>query len=367
MNTSNKELHYDNLDIARIIAQCLVVVHHLCDYFVRSGVVFPSEGTSNRIISMVQLLHVTTFMFIAGMLIGTFGRPMNSLSDYGRFVHKKASRLMLPFISISLIHFAAKMMIPVKVQSGGWHSLLLTVWAPNGGAAGHLWFLYCLMSVFIVFPLLQKCFTGKSIYGALVVAVIIAVAPIPWPQVGDGGWGASILGLRELFWYLPLFMLGYCYVGISKKPGSIALWQILLCASVFVLLWWYGGEFRHAKGNVNETIGKACIFIASIVGPFAIIGISGLIAARLRKAAKFLAWMGRRSFDIYLLHVLFAAFPLAWIVAKLHLSYPAACVAFGVCGVISVFWPMFMGACIRKSAIGAKFILGVQSKPGSRT
>jgi len=99
------------LDIARAFAAFAVVTHHICQYF-SHDMSFFNANFGETVIHTVEYMHLPTFMIVAGFVLSMKPPKISSLSDYRRFEAKKLCRLMLPFVSISILQAALKAVAP---------------------------------------------------------------------------------------------------------------------------------------------------------------------------------------------------------------------------------------------------------------
>jgi surface polysaccharide O-acyltransferase-like enzyme len=310
-------------------------------------------------------------MFVAGFVLAMTPGKAQGATGYLRYEGKKFCRLMLPFVTISFLTLVAKLAIPEGTTGSSLRLrsvpavLFGSILTPRVGAAPHLWFLECLMGIFLVWPLLQWIMPDRRITQSVATLTVIAILPIPWPIDKQL---ASPLGLADLVTYLPIFALGYCYrksVSDRWKPrcGHLALAGIVLLATI--LLNRYG---PWEEGLAGTTAARATRLLSYASGAICLFWLSGIINMRTRRFGTLLAVIGLYSYDIYLLHVVTAGHPIAVMVSRLHPGPAAVYAWFLIALVATMFVPMGIGQVIRKFPRLAFMMLGVPvpRKPGSK-
>ena len=241
-----------DLDIARAVAALAVILHHIGQYFWLGDFPHFNPAIGRVTVEAVSYIHIPVFMFVAGIVLSLRPPQVADLLEYRRFEFQKMCRLMLPFVAISILHALVKVASPGKAMALLPDQALHSLIAPRGGLAGHLWFLYCLMSIFLVWPLVSTL--GRK-HMILLVAVLLglAVAAVPWP-LDPMDHGHPLAGLADLAWYLPIYVIGFWYgrSGASAVPRSPAV--ILGAGAVLVAAFWV-----HVSVSFGETFGEQTI------------------------------------------------------------------------------------------------------------
>ncbi|MBN1491080.1 MAG: acyltransferase [Phycisphaerae bacterium] len=352
----------EDIDIARAIAQFIVVLNHIPQYFQRYHLDHLDSTMCRWILTGVNYLHMPTFMLVAGYVLAGGRDDAGSLEGYWRFERKKLCRLILPFLSISLMTLAIKMVLPGDSARGAGASLLGMVTAPRSGVAPHLWFLWCLMSIFLVWPLIRRVIPEHLlpwVWGGLIV---LAVWPIPWPTDVHG---SPVLGLADLIWYLPMFMLGYLcrkrwhrLLAFGAKAALVA-GAVALAAMLVVVK---ADTAGLPRGDLTVS---AIRFTGHVAGGLCVLSVAGLIASRTVRPRAVLAGVGRRSYDIYLLHVALVGHPLVLVISRLHPGPVETYVYFAVALVATMVVPIGIGELIRRVPLLACGMLGVPMRRAS--
>jgi peptidoglycan/LPS O-acetylase OafA/YrhL len=345
-----------DFDIARFFAAFAVVTHHISQYSSRYHIGTFSPKFGDSLVEIVSFIHIPTFMLISGMLTSASETRVHGLNDYFRFEGKKFCRLMLPFLSISMLHLAIKAVTPTEVLSKGTTALANTLLTPNSGAAGHLWFLYCLMSIFLIWPLLNPLVSGKTYAILFSVLLALAILPIHWPLAQNG---QSLFGLSSLFWYLPIFMIGCCYHPRSHDVHKYALQGIVIAGFVLTASILIHFFVSWPQDFLFLAIRNAIRMAGLISAAFFVLWLSGIISKHTNLLTKSLIIAGFYSYDIYLLHVALAGHPLCYAISKLHPGNITTYALFVALIFATMIIPMGIGWLIRRVPSLAFVMLGV--------
>lgn len=348
-----------DIDVGRGLAICLILIHHMAQYFMRYAGESFSKATWDPVVRVVSFMNVPAFMLMAGIVLGLSGRQIRTAGEYAGFARAKLCRLALPFLTVSLISLAIKSAVPGRSVSRGLPALVNTFIAPRGGGAGHLWFLYCLLSIFLLWPVLKRLVPGGRtlvLWGALLV---VAVLPIPWPMRATA---QPLLGLKDLAWYLPLFTIGYWYgsgrIGRRQFGPLCVLAAATVCAAgllaEFFALW--------PAGFAWSTLANAVRWVGYLAGCLAVLWAAGLIDRNTDRLAGVAATVGLYSYDIYLLHVAFVGHPLAYLALRMNAGPAAAHAMFAIALLTGILVPIAMAKAIRRSPRLSFVLLGVRTR-----
>jgi len=292
--------------MARAIAALCVILYHVLQYFPRLGMPFPDAAAMKELVLVLPYIHMPAFCLLAGTMLGVGGKNVRTLGDYGRFERKKFLRLILPYLSLSILQGAIKLFATARGLDEIRNEVLAVFIVPHGGAMPHGWFLYMLMLIFLFWPLLRPVVDSKAMPLLLTVLVGIAVWPIAWPlyyrTVGGQPDSTPYFELHRLSWYLPMFVIGYLYgrhAWSQRRPRVLA---VVLAGGIFAL----GLLSRHpAFLPESETVAfRAVKWVASLSGGFFVILLCGWWSERPGREPSILIKAGYYSYDIYLFHVI---------------------------------------------------------------
>lgn len=197
------------IDIAKTIAIVLVVIGH----FIPAG--SPQWWVDAR--TVIYTFHMPLFFFASGFLFAYTERPV----AYGKFLLHKARRLMLPYLSASVLIICFKLLTERGADAAAIDNpvtpmaFLQMLWYPSAGY--FLWFIWALMWMFVVSGLFRGV---RARLWLLAVAAVLAYEPYSFTRL------FCINQAREMFVY---FMLGAVVSDLSK---STTLLNLKCCKSV---------------------------------------------------------------------------------------------------------------------------------------
>lgn len=298
----------DFLDCLKGFAICTVVLGHTFQ-------IATADFDHYLPFRIIYSFHMPMFMFVAGMTasLSLLSHPNTESSwiTYVTDVRSKALRLVLPFITWGVIqYFLSK---PAGYNPLTW--LLHLLQYPDDG----LWFLWILFQISVLFglvgigiqrtiPLLAaKRYDGKTDLGILYLVLVLA-----WP-VSSALVHAlpNDLGLQMTKAFFPYFFLGFALQLI--RPAGIPNIFRWIPYVVFVALapFWYRTEISPVAqlfpnpGSANLELQR----VVPLAGTFAFVDLVRLFfrfdAPRLKRAV---AFVGKRSLDIYALHFYFLGY-----------------------------------------------------------
>lgn len=225
-------------------------------------------------------IRMPLFTVISGYVYSL--RPVQP-ENWREFLGKKISRLIVPLVFVGTIQYLFQCLIPdVSVPrkiEGIWRIYLFSY--------THFWFLQALLIVFVLIILIDRYrwFDGFFTWGiGLLLASILFLLPI----------GIKFFSVNEVPYLLPFFFLGY---GLSKFTGGRIRNTPAVAMLVFVFASTYA--LQQLTWFVDIGIHNGRNSLISLL-----VGLTGTTLLLLgRKEIKWLAYIGRFSFSVYLWHV----------------------------------------------------------------
>ena len=340
----------------RVVACFLVIMTHSCEPFYLGG-----EGS--LILTKADALWVSVLNVIPRACVALFVVASSYLQfplhyPTGEFFRRRAVRILIPFAVWSVV-YALVWGEPVQ----NFKDLLLNF----NYAAGHMWFVYMLVGVYLVMPLLSPwaekvgkkellVYLGIWLFTTIIpfirlwaggrAPVMYGPSGIPnparYPLWGEASWNAYgvfyyvsgfigylLLGLyfrkfvgklswgRTLAIAIPLFLAGFavCNVGFLTRVWAESKGVFPIEGPVALAALWEGPW-------LNDTFGVALMAIAWI-----------LLFRKIERGGKFyehvLLPVSKASYGIYLCHLLLLSVISGWIRSALGL---------GVDGVLGEIW-----------------------------
>ena len=353
MNTGQREIW---IDWMRVVACFLVIMTHSCEPFYLGGegslILTKADAIWVSVLNVIPRACVALFVVASSYLQFPLHYPT------GEFFRRRAVRILIPFAVWSVV-YALVWGEPVQ----NFKDLLLNF----NYAAGHMWFVYMLVGVYLVMPLLSPwaekvgkrellVYLGIWLFTTIIpfirqwaggpAPVLYGPSGIPnpakYPLWGEASWntygvfyylsgfvGYLLLGLyfrkfvgrlswgKTLAWAIPLFLAGFavCNVGFLTRVWADSKGVFPIEGPVGLAALWEGPW-------LNDTFGVALMAIAWI-----------LLFRKIERSDKFyehvLLPVSKASYGIYLCHLLLLSVISGWIRTSLGL---------GADGVLGEIW-----------------------------
>ena len=338
---TNREIWIDWL---RVTACFLVMMTHSCEPFYLGGegslILTKSDAIWVSVLNVLPRAAVALFIFASSYLQFPLHYPT------GEFFRKRAVRILPAFLFWTVV-YALVWGNPVR----NFKDLLLNF----NYAAGHLWFVYMLIGLYLIMPLLSpwaqkvgrrelRAYIGIWLFTTLIplvrqwaggaAPVIYGPSGIPnaalYPLWGEASWnnygafyylsgfvGYLLLGLyfrkfvgelswcRTLAFAIPLFICGFaiCNVGFLARVWADAKGAFPIEGPVGLAAIWEGPW-------LNDTLGVALMAIAWIL-------VFKKIVSGGRFYEKVLLPVSKASYGMYLSHMLLLGIISAWLRSSL--------------------------------------------------
>lgn len=284
MATAGKK-RYETIDIARGIAIVLVVIGH---YHTDD-----MPAYLNVIHDIIYMFHMPLFLFVSGFLCVATWKPDLS---YGQFISRKFRRLMVPYLSASVIILLIKLAMQPYMPVDNPVTVLDFVQILYLPAAGYfLWFLWALWWMMCLIPLFK---TPKARLLFLVATFLLFPLHSCAPD---------FFCIRQTFYYMMYFAAGTACYDIyrrHKNPG-FTLPTMLSSIVLFAVL-------AGIALSIPE-IPKALEAVVQIILAFSGIAMSMSLSnlwyvIRGKHTPKGIMAVSSASFIIYLFHTTFEGF-----------------------------------------------------------
>ena len=335
-NDANREIW---LDWLRIAACFMVMATHSCEPFYLGGegslILTKADAVWVAVLNSLPRAAVALFVFASSYLQFPLHYPT------GEFFRKRALRILPPFFFWTIV-YALAWGEPVQ----NFKDLMLNF----NYAAGHLWFVYMLVGLYLIMPLLSpwaekvgkrelQVYLGIWLFTTLIPFVRLfagGTAPVIYGPSGIPNparyplWGEASWNAYGLFYYLSGFV-GYLLLGLyfRKFVGRLS-WGRTLAVAVPAFLAGFAiccggflsGVWADSKGVfpvegpvglaalweapwLNDTFGVALMTVAWVL-VFRRIGAGG------RFYDKVVVPVSKASYGMYLSHLLLLGVVSAW-------------------------------------------------------
>lgn len=261
------------VDVAKGIGIFLVVYGHMA-----RGVYRADLGFNEEFFVFFDRLIYSFHMPLFFVLSGIFFLSSVDKRTTKNYIITKVDTLIYPFIIWSVIQGSIQVLLSSQTNSSiGFNDVFSMFWRPQQ----QMWYLYCLFSISVFFLLLHKCKLLNFKYIILIFIVLNV---------------SQLYDLRILMYitkYGVYFLLGICIqqYNLFDKITSMPLKFIGVLIITFIIS--FSASFRESNVLLSLYL--------SVVGSSLVI----LIANKIKgPPSKFLAYVGRYSLNIYLMHIL---------------------------------------------------------------
>lgn len=268
------------VDIVKIYACILVVLGHLFQSFVSSGIL-PHTHLYGWFNQSIYYFHVPLFFICSGFLYQKYS-IVRTPKQWGELVSRKLLALGVPYLVFSVATWLLKIIFSDQVNmkaNGLIETLFLKPLSPY-------WYLYALFLLFVFsFSIKNK----KDL--TVMVSVSAAMKMISFFWVSD------IVAVRYILenhiWFVLGIVLSYC--DISEKINRIKSIYLILSGAAFVAL--SVAVYKYAIGSKPVAFAMGCIACFATIS----------LAIKFEKDNKFVAFAAKYTMPVFLMHTIFAA------------------------------------------------------------
>jgi fucose 4-O-acetylase-like acetyltransferase len=334
--------YFEEIDYLKGWAILLVLIGHSA-----TNTMMQRPVQYEYIVRFIYSFHMASFFFASGFLSVDL-LAINSISKYYTLAKKKFRSVLIPYITFSLITNCLDLIMKVlKNQSVSYLEYFAkTVFYPELGGMGALWFLYTLFIVQLIVPFI-KGFNFKVI---LLASAILCVA---LPQ------NIYFLSLSRVWYFIFFYLLGLrfnsdltaLYKSIIQYNKKVIMTTICF-APILTFIWIFIRNGFVLDGAFFRTYS----FICSNLGVFGSI----MLVCRLKnyKIRTILRFFGKHSLDIYLLSWPFQVLSIL-LVTRFKFSYNTFFISNFLSGLLSIPTSLFI---VRKVPLLSQTILGQNKK-----
>lgn len=297
-NTKNTDKFIAEINILSGIAILLVVIGHL-PFLGRTGF----YGFFR---SVIYSFHMPLFMTISGFLFARFSKDkIVGLSSYLGFLLKKVYRFCPPYIILTTLLFLVKIVagkVFVLKHPVNFHSFFMMFVNPmQGGFVVHLWFIYALFIIFVLYPVLEKISCKIDSRWKLLLYWCLSCVPMPY-----------LFCLNLVFKYMVYFHFGCLISEYGRMPSRK---KCFYGSVVFCILFFGFNELRNLDIWI---LGSGISILVCLLGMASVVCFSSIIAKQRTFLNRFFSLLGVFSFEIFLLHTL-GSEAFSYYIVSLHL------------------------------------------------
>lgn len=346
------------LDYIRVIAPLMVMLVHASENFYGAdssglaGNVSMLANESNRFWVAfydggVARTCVPLFMVVSAFLLV----PMKSGMTMTQFYRRRFWRILPPMIVFMLLYtFLPLLWGGMTLEQSVADLKLLPFNFPS--MAGHLWFMYPLISLYLIIPVVSPWLEKATAREELVFIGIFAFSTLmPWIHrfVYEEVWGECFWNGFHALWYVSGY-LGYLVLAhyihyhldwSRSKRMKVGALSFLAGAAFTAWSFWY-------KGVPGELVSTPMLEWAwEFCTPNVLLATFGAFllftCIEQKKAPKIITDISRMSYGIYLMHMFFLSVIARWIVngsqaeplIPVYLAIPCIAVLSYVCCVVT--------------------------------
>ena len=269
------------IDYLKAFTCFLVALGHLMQSFQSAGIT-DNLTLSQFVIFYIYLFHMPLFMCISGYLYNKKSKKM-SKNEYKRFELKKLMNLMIPYITFYLVYLGINILFSKEVNTPRGMDELIGI---LNNPMSPYWFLYALMSIFIVTTVLENVLNRNKLNVFIFYSILKIISIFYVPQ---------IYFIKSIMMYGIYFYLG-CFIYdkriLSKKISVLMIIIDFICAIVL---------FKYSK-ILNIYIYNFFTVFMAILGIIILVEIFKSI-----QKSKVLDTFKEYTFQIFLMHTIFAA------------------------------------------------------------
>lgn len=272
------------IDYLKAFTCFLVVLGHLLQSLTKIGI-DNHYNITNTIDTIIYLFHMPLFMCISGYLYLKTKKEF-SWKNYKKFEMKKIINLSIPYFIFYILFILINILFSSSVNNPRSFEDLINMF--NSPLAPY-WFLYALLSIFIIVPILEKIFKNNKKYVFLVFIILKLLSIFVKTNV----YFIDSIMSWAIYFYLSIF-----FIKKEKQQNSNIFINIINSMIYIIFGIIYSVYFYKIPEYINEVIR---LFFA-IIGIYICINIFKNI-----KKSKILDTFKKYTFQIYLMHTIFAA------------------------------------------------------------
>jgi len=277
------------VDHARGLAIMLVVYRHVVVGMKRSGI-----SVSDFMYNLQEVFYnfrMPVFFVLSGIFVAGSLRKKTRVS----ILEDRAATILYPYLLWAVLTILLQIVFSQFSNSKrNWNELLFIILQPR--AIDHLWYLFALFNTSVLYLFFSKIIKKPWIH-ALLAIFLHAITFAPFLQ------GNSLIS--DMLYFYPYFYTGTylssAFLNKQKADSMLKADHLKWLLPIFLLGQWFW--FVHRD---EQKIYFLLFFFINLVACYLVYIISHMIS--LRNSNDWLAYIGRYSLHIYILHVPIAAF-----------------------------------------------------------
>lgn len=360
------------LDYVRVLACLMVMLVHASENFYLCAAADAPAGEMVDVVSKITTedarlwvslidgfcrMSVPLFMITSAYLLC----PMKEGQSWGSFFRRRALRIIPPMVVFLVLYSVLPLLWGGTSQEQAWSDFL---YIPLNfpGAAGHMWFLYPLLSVYLLIPILSPWLrhaTKRQEQFFLVLFVLSTTLPFFnrfGMQVFGQVWWNPYHALFPFAGYIGYLVLGH-YIRFhidwqKAKRLAVGIPCVLMGAAATILSFYLQIDLGQEQAPTEVEIGW-CFCTPNVIlltfGMFLIMsGINKPTAGY-----KLVQDISKLSYGMYLMHMFFLVMYSGIYIPMMHVSLAIPCIA------ISTYITCYLTTKVISLLPGSKWIVGI--------
>lgn len=281
----NRNLRNLDIDSLRGVALLLMVAGHVIGSTASSGMNVQDDSLWRYYYISLEDIRMPLFAALSGYVYAY--RFVPNLAGYPRLLIGKARRLLVPLVTVGTIFFMTQLVVPDVNQRPHFSDL----WKVYVYGTGHFWFVLAMFLIFLTVGILDALgATSRGSRSALICLVTFGLSIfVSVPSA------YSVFAFNGFLTLLPFFLLGYC---VNRyRDFFTGRWVLMVSLCGFVAAYVLRITAVVTNAQWSSTLMQT---LSVLVGLF---GILVLLSVRRHIGHAALAWIGKYSFTVYLLHV----------------------------------------------------------------
>ncbi|MBP3037155.1 acyltransferase [Arthrobacter sp. zg-ZUI100] len=273
------------IDSVRGIALLLMVAGHVIGSSSSSGMNVDNSSYWRFFYLGLEDIRMPLFSALSGYVYAL--RPVRVPKTLPKLIRGKVRRLLVPLITVGTVFYLTQALIPGTNQQ----SSLSEVWRVYVYGVGHFWFVQAVFLIFVIIGVADAFNIMGSIrrWGFVLSISLVLYIIVDIPAI------YNIFSMNGFAALLPFFLAGY---GLSKFDLFAKSKRIVVILGILLLIF-LGLRIAVILDGVSSE-GSLMGLLSLCVG---LLCVTFLILCRHKLAIVPLAWIGKYSFTVYLLHV----------------------------------------------------------------
>jgi surface polysaccharide O-acyltransferase-like enzyme len=297
---TTKPGNIDWISNLRLIALYAVIVLHCTSLLLAQyGKVPASDWLTADFLNAAVRFAVPVFVMITGALL------LNREYEIGSFLKKRLSRVVIPFLFWSLVYVGYSLYNEeIAFTADTWANIKLVLHALKYGSSYHLWYVYMLIGLYFIIPVIGK-FVRNATENEILYFLIVWFSVMLIAQPYLVRYNPSV-DMHYFMGYIGYLVLGHYLAYKDFTAKNLRIWMLALFVFSIALItygtWAIAPYPKSWPGTMfYEPVNPAVVMLASsifLVVRYTYVTNVPPVVIRIRD------FVGRYNYGIYLAHAL---------------------------------------------------------------